>query len=919
MSGQIPKAMFHAIDTRYNLSELPQQLTPDIRSRIEQQAQSVACLVHQKSFITTGNQYHISSKVPTLAHKFQSNDEEFTRAHSSEEKRPPVQEEARLKYDGPFKDELSLADGTAFLVGKQLILTAAHCICDEISQDVDKEKIRDYRVLFGFQTDSSGQVRTTFDAKDVYRIESVYKRRFTREEPDTPHTADWAILKLEREVEGRVPLRLDSMQALPLNTPLYMLGHPFGLPLKLALSGEVQKANHPDFFGANIDAYTGNSGSPLFVHDSGKLVGMHLRGIKDYVRDGNKIRIRTVSEREIENREASYETCHKIASIDLVKTVLTSSFKMTHSHFFGRTKHLADLKTHLTEPSPSTRVQVLYGLSGVGKSELATAFANQNIEAFSFIWTISCVTEEEQFNGYQSLATRLAIPLGNKEDLPSLIHKVHRELEQNTSKPWLLFFENLQTFPALPSRGGSVIITSYRNLGIPQVGVVPTEIEPEEAMKLLLDVIRKLNKDMKFLTCKGAVVATEVLPLEPEEALKLLQDVTGQPIEDCQKLLECVGCYPILVGQVVAYIKQNPDMKIAEYLACLKQNASLEASFSLTLTRLSPLAKEWLFLCSRLNATHIPLSYLKVWLNLESRSEDPTEIIAELEAYGLFRYNAKEEAFSVHLEFQRILKALAPRSTAAQVASLLTIVGEDWDEDGANNLAKTMQKLTVWFSHTESLFESTREDQEWCNDPKLANNIGSCYFSRKNYSKALKMYGEALKIQRAILEENDPNVAICLNNIGLCYYFQGNYIEALKMHNETLKIYKAALGENDPTLAICLSNVGNCYYAQDNYNEALKMFREALKIERATLGENHPNVATSLSDIGNCYASQENYTEALKMYDEALKIFQTVLGDYDPKIVAAVLRRIDRCKARLDEQHQKQRENQSNNGRCVVS
>jgi tetratricopeptide (TPR) repeat protein len=951
--------MFHATDTRYNFSELPPQLDPEARSRMEQQAQSVACLVDKSLLIKIGNQHHIGPRAPTLAHKLQSMVEEAMREHSSEEKRPPDREEVRLKYDGRFKDELSVADGTAILIGDQLILTAAHCVCDYISGALKAKKIADYRVVFGFQADHSGQVRTTFDAKDVYRIESVWQHRFTRDKPGEPPIADWAILKLERAVEGRVPLSLTSMQALSLNTPLYMLGHPFGLPLKLTLSGEVQKMSHPHLFEADLDAYAGNSGSPVFAHDTGRMVGMFLRGNGDYDLDGNSIRIRTISKRMIENGEAGYEKCHKIASIEFLKTVLTSSFKMAHSHFSGRIKHLADLKAHLTAPSPSTRVQILYGPSGVGKSELATAFANQNIEAFSFIWTISCGTEEELFNGYQSLAARLAIPLEEKEDLSTLINKVHRKLEQNESKPWLLVFDNLQKIPVLPSRGGSVIITSYRKLGIP----------------------------------RGTVVATEIMPLEPDEALKFLQDVTGKPIGDCKKLLGRIGCYPLLLGQAAAYIKQT-GMEIAEYLANFEQSLSLEAAFGLTLKSLSHLAKTWLFLCSRLNPALIPLSYLKAWLDLESCSEEIPAIMEELEAYGLLRYNPKEEMFSLHLEFQRILKALAPNDIAFQVASLLMVVGKGWDFGITNNWLESIHKATIWASHAEPFLTShqhipidalkrasllhklgarefavihyekalafhsealeLRKAHLSSNHPDIVlslnsiggchycqgnddealemfkeayliqraalgeshldvanslSNIALCYRSQRNYSEAIKMNSEALNIRETALEKNHPDVAMSLNSIGACHFYLGNYTEGLKMCDEALKIYRAAFGQNHPNVANCLNHLGDCHYAQHNYNEALKIFREALDIEQTIFGKNHPSVATSLGNIGNCYASQENYTEAVKMYGEAHLIYKTTQANH-PNVVM-ILGYIEGCKARSKKQ--------SKSGRCVVS
>jgi V8-like Glu-specific endopeptidase len=94
------------------------------------------------------------------------------------------------------------------------------------------------------------------------------------------------VIRLDRNVTPQTPLPFRRTNALALNSAIYVIGYPSGLPEKIAAGARILASNR-DFFTANLDTFGGNSGSPVFDAASDAVVGVLVRGATDYVRRGN--------------------------------------------------------------------------------------------------------------------------------------------------------------------------------------------------------------------------------------------------------------------------------------------------------------------------------------------------------------------------------------------------------------------------------------------------------------------------------------------------------------------------------------------------------------------------------------------------------------------------------------------------------
>jgi hypothetical protein len=171
-----------------------------------------------------------------------------------------------------FRNQPTSPFCTGFLVGEQLLATAGHCI--------NGNTLARTRYVFGFEMKSSSTANVIIPNGDIYTGISIVSRKL---EDDG---VDYALVKLDRPVNGRTILPVRRTGKILNNRNVYVLGHPSGLPLKYAPNANVRDNSPAGFFVANLDTYGGNSGSPVFDQQTHLVEGILVRGDTDFVLAG---------------------------------------------------------------------------------------------------------------------------------------------------------------------------------------------------------------------------------------------------------------------------------------------------------------------------------------------------------------------------------------------------------------------------------------------------------------------------------------------------------------------------------------------------------------------------------------------------------------------------------------------------------
>lgn len=187
------------------------------------------------------------------------------------------------------------------VVGKNLVLTAGHCVPEDSS-------CQDLSIVFGFE----GESGKTQDPTAVR-----CKKIVARNNDLLSSGLDYALLLLERDV--LMPSVKVGKETLASDESIYSFGYPLGAYKKKARGKIREILRETNVYISNLDVFEGNSGSPVFSMKTHQLVGILSSGESDF--EGSTQDSAEMSVKHCENTKCSGEIIIPIQKIlaDIVK------------------------------------------------------------------------------------------------------------------------------------------------------------------------------------------------------------------------------------------------------------------------------------------------------------------------------------------------------------------------------------------------------------------------------------------------------------------------------------------------------------------------------------------------------------------------------------------------------------------------
>lgn len=169
-------------------------------------------------------------------------------------------------------------------------------------------------------------------------------------------------------------------------------------------------------------------------------------------------------------------------------------------------------------------------------------------------------------------------------------------------------------------------------------------------------------------------------------------------------------------------------------------------------------------------------------------------------------------------------------------------------------------------------------------EASIRQTIGSIYTELGDYTKAIRHYEVALRLQREQLGGSHPQTLRSLCGLAMARWWSGDAAQAEPLTRQGLETSRRALGEKHPqTLQFMRARASTLMFLGEMpWDEVERYFLQALALHREVLGPDDPETLRLIYALGIGYVFNWQATKLEPLLVDALERSRRVLGEQHP-------------------------------------
>jgi len=618
-----------------------------------------------------------------------------------------------------------------------------------------------------------------------------------------------------------------------------------------------------------------------------------------------------------------------VARVTAAAPVLVGDIPAQRPGFQPRSALLAELdRAGQGEPV----VLVLTGMPGVGKTQLAAAYARARVAAgWRLVAWVSAENTGNLLDGLAAVADGLGLSGGGSGGGAIDPGPLVRRWLEADGENCLLAFDGAGDLDALrpfvPAGGAArVLITGPREPAPGLGAVVPVKVFTAEEALALLDGRTGLADEA------GAVaVAAELghLPLALDQVAAVM---TGQSMD-----------YGAYLGRLRALsAEENPaEGEEQSYPSGAAQavRLSVEALRAADLTGVGMGALEAVAVLSAAGVRRELLHAAGQARALGAgrhrvAAEAVDQALAQLAERALLTPSIDGRAVIVHPLVAQVIRAelartgrlsavceavasvlharaeavagpqdrAAVRDISRQVTALLASAGPA--ARAGERLASVMLRLRFWALYRlielgDSTPQAIEIGEPLTADLELAlgpdhpdtltarNSLAAVYQAAGRPAEAIPLFEQTLVSLERLLGPDDADTITAQNNLAAAYQDVGQLAEAILMFRLTLAARERVLGAHHCDTAASRNNLASAYRAAGRVAEAIPLVQQILAARERQLGPDDSSTLAARNNLAAAYRAAGRPAEAVPLFEQNLAACERLLGADHPRTVAS--------------------------------